>query len=173
MRRDDWLLAQLPVGMTEDDFLARFVSMFQQISSSVLHHVDNLGHLGDVAVTPDPMVRAIGNWFGLDWVDSSLPDELQRQLVRQYANGLIWRGTRAGLQALLQAVTGAAVTIHDSGGVYPQGEAPGNLPHVVIEATASPWATDDDLLRIVRLELPATVTFELVIDGRPMIGAAA
>ena len=173
MRRDDWLLAQLPVGMTEDDFLARFVAMFQHISDTVLHHVDNLGHLADVAVAPAPMVREIGRWFGLDWVDSSLPDELQRQLVRRYANGLIWRGTRAGLQTLLQAVTGAPVTIHDSGGVFPQGEAPNNPPHIIIEVSASSWASDADLLRIVRLELPATVTFELLVDGRPMIGTAA
>jgi len=173
MRRDDWLLAQLPVGMTEDDFLARFVGIFQHIGNSMLHQVDNLGHLTDVSVAPDSMVRALGSWLGLDWIDPSLPDHLQRLIVRQYAKGLVWRGTRAGLQRLLQAVTGGPVTIADSGGVYAEGEAPDHLPHVVIEMTSAPWTTNGDLLRIVRSELPATVTFELFIDGTPMTGTAA
>jgi phage tail-like protein len=173
MRRDDWLLAQLPIGMTEDDFLARFVSIFQHIGSSLLHHADTLGHLSDVAVAPDPMVRAVGSWLGLDWVDPSLPDRLQRLLVAEYARSMVWRGTKVGLQRVLQSVTGAPVTIVDSGGVYAEGEAPDNAPHVVIHLSASQWATDADLHRIVRGELPATVTYELHIAGRPAIGSAA
>ena len=173
MRRDDWLLAQLPIGMTEDDFLARFVSIFQHIGGSMLHHADTLGHLADVSVAPDNMVRAVGSWLGLDWVDPSLPDRLQRLLVTEYARSMVWRGTRVGLQRVLQSVTGAPVTIADSGGVYAEGEAPDNAPHVVIHLSASPWATDPDLHRIVRSELPATVTYELNITGRPAIGSAA
>ena len=83
------------------------------------------------------------------------------------------RGTKVGLQRVLQAVTGAPVAIADSGGVYAEGEAPDSAPHVVIHATASQWATDTDLERIVRSELPATVTFELHIERRPPIGHAA
>lgn len=173
MRRPDWLLAQLPVGMTEDDFLARFVSIFQDVADTVLHHVDTMPHLGDIAVAPDSMVRAIGQWFGLDWVDPSLPDGLQRLLVRQYMRGLLWRGTRVGLTALLQAVTGGPVRVYDSGGIFPEGESPERPPHVVVEVESSSWASIDDLVRIVRMELPATVTFELIVDGRPATGAAA
>jgi phage tail-like protein len=173
MRRNDWLLAQLPVGMTEDDFLARFVSIFQTIGDSLMHHADTMGHLTDVAVAPDPMVRALGSWLGLDWVDPSLPDRLQRLIVAEYASSMVWRGTKVGLQRVLQAVTGAPVAIADSGGVYAEGEAPDSAPHVVIHATASQWATDTDLERIVRSELPATVTFELHIERRPPIGHAA
>ena len=173
MRRDDWLLSQLPVGMTEDDFLARFVSIFQHVSNRMLHHADTLQHLTDVAVAPDNMVRAMGSWFGLDWVDPSLPDRLQRLIVSEYAGSMVWRGTKVGLQRVLQAVTGAPVIITDSGGVYAEGEAPDSAPHVVIIARTSSWATDADLHRIVRAELPATVTYELHIDVAPAIGSAA
>lgn len=173
MRRDDWLLSQLPVGMTEDDFLARFVSIFQDIADRMLHHADTMQHLANVAVAPDNMVRAVGSWLGLDWVDPSLPDRLQRLIVAEYARSMVWRGTKVGLQRVLQAVTGAAVIITDSGGVYAEGEAPGNAPHVVIIARASSWATDADLHRIVRAELPATVTYELHFDPQPGIGTAA
>ena len=30
------------------------------------------------------MVRTLGRWIGLDWVDPSLPDALQRRIVREY-----------------------------------------------------------------------------------------
>jgi len=172
MRRSDWLVAQLPVAMTEDDFLARFVAMLQSISDTVLHQVDNLGNLVDVAVAPDPMVRAVGSWPGLDWVDPSLPDHVQRLLVKQYAQGLLWRGTKGGLQMLMEAVTGAPVLIEDSGGVFPADTAPIAAPHVIIRASASPWVTESDLVRIVRAELPAAVTYELLLDGRPVRIAA-
>ena len=33
MRRDDWLLQQLPVAMVEDDFLARFLRIFQVVAT--------------------------------------------------------------------------------------------------------------------------------------------
>lgn len=165
MRRDDWLLAQLPVAMTEDDFLARFVAMLQTISDSVLHHVDNVEHLVDVAVAPDQMVRAVGSWLGLDWVDPSLPDQVQRTIVSKYAKALLWRGTTSGLRTLLEAMTGAPVAVRDSGGVFAADTAPRNHPHVVIEAQPSPWITAADMLRIVRAELPAAVTFELYLDG--------
>ena len=36
MRRPDWLIHQLPVGMAEDEFLVRFLSIFQDISNTVL-----------------------------------------------------------------------------------------------------------------------------------------
>jgi len=173
MRQDDWLLAQLPVAMTEDDFLARFVHIFQDVGDTLLHQVDNLRHLADVTVAPDSMVRLMGAWLGLDWIDPSLPDHLQRLIVSEYAKGLVWRGTSVGLQRLLTAVTRRPVAVNDSGGVYAEGEAPNHPPHVVVEVSTAPWITANDLLRIVRSELPATVTFELLVDGRPMIGTAA
>ena len=36
MRRDDWLIHQLPVGMVEDEFLVRFLSIFQEVGDTVV-----------------------------------------------------------------------------------------------------------------------------------------
>ena len=81
MRRHDWLVQQLPVGMVDDDFLVRFLSIFQTIADTVLHQVDTLPHMFDPAVAPDSMVRLMGRWIGLDWIDPSLDDELQRRIL--------------------------------------------------------------------------------------------
>lgn len=165
MRRADWLVQQLPVGMTEDDFFVRFVSIFQEIAGTVLDEVDTLPHLFDTAVAPDSQVRAIGSWVGLDWVDPTLPDAAQRRLVRGYCAGLPWRGTALGLSRLLTLITGSTPEIEDSGGVFLEDEAPEAWPHVSIRLPSAGRATVNDLCRIIRQELPATVTFDLEIDG--------
>jgi len=124
VRRDDWLAHQLPVGMVEDPFLARFVALLQGVADTVLHQVDSLPHLFDPAVAPDAMVRTMGRWIGIDWVDPSLPDELQRRIVREYGRLLGWRGTKRGLEQLLELISGAPATVTDTGGVFAEGEAP-------------------------------------------------
>jgi phage tail-like protein len=170
-RHPDWLVNQLPVGMTQDDFLTRFVRIFQGVSDTVLHQVDNIPHLFDVTVGPDVMVRTIGAWLGLDWVDPSLPDELQRRIVREYSSGLFWRGTRRGLTRLLEIICDGPVEVEDSGGVYID-DVPLVAPHVRIHVESSGWTTPADLLRIVRGELPASVTFELTVGGEQVHPAA-
>jgi len=164
-RRDDWLVHQLPVGMTDDDFFVRFVRIFQAVADSVLHHVDNMPHLFDVNVAPDPLVRTIGAWMGVDWIDPSLPDHLQRRIVREYSAGLMWRGTKTGLIRLLELICEGEVTVEDSGGVFTD-DVPATAPFVRMIVPAPTWTTEADLLRIVRSELPASVTFELIVDGR-------
>lgn len=163
MRRDDWLLHQLPVAMVEDDFLARFLRIFQTVSDTVLHQIDSLPHLFDPTVAPDNMVRLMGAWLGVDFIDSFLPDEVQRQIVREYSSLVQWRGTGRGLKQLLELISGQEATVEDSGGVYLEGEAPSAPPHVTLTVTSTGWATEADLVRIVRSELPASVTFELWI----------
>ena len=52
MRREQWLLSQLPVGMVEDDFFVRFVSIFQDVATTLLDGADNIDNLVDVTVAP-------------------------------------------------------------------------------------------------------------------------
>lgn len=165
-RRDDWLVHQLPVGMTDDDFFVRFVRIFQAVTDTVLQHVDNMPHMFDVNVAPDSVVRTIGSWMGVDWIDPSLPDHLQRRIVREYSAGLLWRGTKAGLVRLLELICEGDVVVEDSGGVYADDDVPTTVPFVRMAVPAPTWTTEADLLRIVRNELPASVTFELIVDGR-------
>jgi phage tail-like protein len=166
MRRDDWLIHQLPVGMAEDDFLVRFLTIFQNVADTVVHQIDALPHVFDPTVAPTPMVRAMAQWIGVDWVDSSLDDRIQRAIVIEYAQLIQWRGTKRGLRRLLRLLSGGAdVEVLDSGGVFGEGEAPVVPPHVRLEMASPGWNRVEDLVRIVRHELPASVTFDLWIAG--------
>jgi phage tail-like protein len=165
--RGDWLVNQLPVGMAQDLTLKRFVRLFQRLASGTFDHLDGMQHLADVTVTPEAMVRYLGAWMGLDWVDPSLDPRLQRELVRAYGANLQWRGTKKGMRQLLAMITGDEhALVEDTGGVFGYGMAPDTTPHVQMSvASLGTWATQDDLIRIVRSELPASVTFELTVGG--------
>jgi phage tail-like protein len=165
MRRDDWLLHQLPVGMAEDDFLYRFVSIFQRMGDTVVHQIDTLPHMYDPTVAPAPMVQTMARWLGVEWLDSSLDDRLQREIVLRYAELIQWRGTKRGLRLLLELLSGGTATVRDSGGVFPEGESPAAAPHVRLDVESAGWNSVADLIRIVRDELPATVTFDLWVAG--------
>jgi phage tail-like protein len=165
-RRDDWMIHQLPMGMVEDDFLVRFLSIFQDVSDTVVSQIDNLPHVFDSTVAPPAMVRTLGRWIGLDWVDPSLPDALQRRIVREYFSLLRWRGTKRGMRQLLELISEQPASVEETGGIFQEGESPPDIGHVVLQVRSTGWATEADLLRIVRSELPASVTFELYVGDR-------
>jgi phage tail-like protein len=166
MRRDDWLLGQLPMGMLEDDFFARFVGIFQDVSTTFVDGVDNLENIVDVTVAPEPIVRWLGAWLGIDSIDSSLPHELQRRIVIETGRFLAWRGTRRGLQAFLELVSGGRVEIEETGGVFPEGDAPRRPPTVVMRVQSTGWMPERDFIEMVRDELPAHVRFGLWVGDR-------
>jgi phage tail-like protein len=165
-RRDDWLIHQLPVGMVEDAFLVRFLSIFQDVADTVASQIDNLPHMFDATVAPPTMVRALGYWIGLDWIDPSLPDTLQRRIVREYFSLLRWRGTKRGMRQLLELISQQPANVEETGGIFQEGQSPADIGHVVLKVRSTGWATEADLLRIVRSELPASVTFELFVADR-------
>lgn len=162
-RPEDWLLAQLPSWMLDDDLFRRFVSLFQTLATTHLEHADQLEHVFDPTVAPAGMVRLMSDWIGLDVLDPDLDEERQRAIVLEMAELARWRGTRHRLQRVLELITDEPVEIDDSGGVYPQGQVPGKAPHVAIRLVSTGWADGPQLLDLVNRELPASVSFELWI----------
>lgn len=158
--------AQLPMGMLDDDFLRRFVGIFQEMASSLLDGADNLDNVVDVTVTPAPLVPWLGSWLGITSIDASLPHELQRRIVRETARMLAWRGTRRGLEAFLSLITGGPVEVVESGGVRREGEAPAAAPAVVMRVASTGWVPEEDFVTLVRDELPAHVGFALFVGER-------
>lgn len=166
MNRGRWLIDQLPVAMLDDDFLVRFLGIFQELADRSISHADQLEHLVDVPVAPDAMVRFMGSWLGGNPIDPSLDLETQRRIVRQQGRMLPWRGTVRGLRQLLEMITGGPVVVVDGCGVHREGEAPANPNQVHIEVISTGWAHEDDLVALLVADLPAAVSFELLVAGR-------
>ncbi|HVC14931.1 MAG TPA: phage tail protein [Acidimicrobiales bacterium] len=169
-RRNDWMLGQLPMGMLDDELFVRFVSMFQEVASSLVDGADNIGNIVDPTVAPVPALSWLASWLGVNWIEPSLPDDVQRVLVRECGKALAWRGTSRGLEILLRAVTGGEVTVEESGGIRRALEQRVPAPHAVVrvEVQSTGWMSDDDFVELVTDEVPANVHCEIVVDGRTL-----
>jgi phage tail-like protein len=166
LRRDDWLLAQLPMGMLEDDFFVRFVGIFQEVATTIMEGADNLDNIIDITVAPAPMVRYLGSWLGIESIDGSLDHEVQRRIVRETGQILAWRGTRRGLVQFLELLSGGPVEVTESGGVFAEGEGGTRPATVSMSVETTGWLSEQDFVKLVRDELPAQVTFELQVGDR-------
>lgn len=161
------MVGQLPMGMLDDGFYVRFVSLFQEMASSLLAGADNIPNVVDVAVAPVPALAWLGSWLGVSWVDSSLPEAIQRRVVRRAGQALAWRGTERGLVTMLEAVTGCPVIVEDTGSVRPgTGDVPAPDPAVAVTVTSTGWMSDEDFVALVADEVPAPVRLTVRVDDR-------
>jgi phage tail-like protein len=161
------LAEQLPACLAEDEFLARFIGIFDEVADTVEMQVANLENLIDVAVAPDQMVQWLGHfWLDVYLLDPTMDIDRRRRWVREMGRLLWLRGTAEGLEGLLELVTGRQVEVFDSGGVYPAGAAPHNSHHVEVWVDDGGFTSDEHLLATVHRELPAEVTFELQVGSR-------
>ena len=166
MRRADWLIGQLPMGMLDDNFFIRFTAMFQELASSLLDDVDNVPNIVDVTVAPPAFVRWLGTWIGVGSIDSSLPDAMQRRIVRESGHILAWRGTRRGLEQFLELLTGAPAVVDESGGIFTEGQCGSRAPFVRIRVKSTGWVPEADFVALVADELPANVSWEMFVEER-------
>jgi phage tail-like protein len=173
VRSPQWLVGQLPVGLLDQDFSVRFVSMFQELAGTLMENADNVEHLADVSVAPAEMVRWIGSWIGADAVDESLPEYLQRAIVASSARTLTWRGTRLGLQHFLEMLSGYPADVIDGGGVWAAGDAPNDPRWVRMMVRSTGWLEEQDFVALIRDEIPAHVRAELWLGPRQIWSSAS
>jgi phage tail-like protein len=165
-RSAHWMIDQLPVGMLDGEFFVRFVSIFQELGTSLFEDADNIDNLADLSVAPDAMVRWLGSWIGSGAIDPSLPHELQRRVVSSAAHTLTWRGTRYGLKLFLELASGGPAEVEDGGGVWRAGEAPADTAWVSMSVGSTGWLPEPDFVELVRDEVPAHTHAELFVAGR-------
>ena len=167
----NWLVEQLPVGMLEDDFLVRFTSIFQGVADTLVAAVDTIDAVTDLTLAPDPFVRWLGRW-----IDAyPCPGEAaqtpggprERAWVQAQAQTLTGRGTRPGLELMLQELCGGRpVRVIDGGGVYPAGQCPpGDPAWLQVELPVLEQVTVSDVLGLIRSEVPVQVAVHLVVEG--------
>ncbi|MDQ3986721.1 MAG: phage tail protein [Actinomycetota bacterium] len=166
-----WLVEQLPRTLAEDHFMQRFLLVFENISDSIRDRIRDFHHYLDVGVGPVEFVRWMAAWLDVP-IDASLPEERQRGFVSRAGTLLYLRGTRAGLQGLIEALTGSDVKIDDGGGVWPEGSAPDRQARVKVTVKNSGGVNEQQLFELVRRELPANTPFDLTVGRRRVREAA-
>jgi phage tail-like protein len=158
-----WLVNQLPRVMTEDPVLKGFVTALEEVAGSVRDRVDSVEHHLDTGLAAPEMLQFLAGWLGVE-LEPTDPPEYQRTLVREVGRLLGWRGTRHGVESLLEAATGSRVTVLDTGGVYGNDDPVPPPDHkVVVQLDHTGHLSERQVRRILEAELPLGAQVELDI----------
>jgi phage tail-like protein len=160
-----WLVGQLPVGMRDDDLLVRLTTIFERVAATLRAGADATEIVADHRVTTAAMLQYLSTWTGLEVLDPELPVLRQRAVVRAIARSVPRRGTRAALRTLLEAITEAPVDVIEPGGVFREGEAPEHEGRIEVRVRGTGHLTSEELVELVRDEVPAHLALRLVVLG--------
>ncbi len=161
-----WLVSTLPLGMQSDDFLVRFLSIFEEVATSLRAAADSVSRVADVNVTPPAMVRYLGEWVGAPALDSRLDPGIQRNIVLATGANISNRGTASALHEVLAAVTDGEVEIDDTGGVFKEGEAPDAKGSVAVRVSTTGHLSEQNFVELVLASVPANVLVTIECAGR-------
>lgn len=158
-----WLLHQLPPVLAQDTVLRGFVLALEEIADSVRERVDGIEHQLDVDLASPEMLQYVAAWLGVA-LEPSETGERQRALVRAAGETVRWRGTRYGVERMLEAATGSRVAVRDGGGVHRQGERLGPLDPVVhVRLDSTGGLTEQQVRSLLESELPVGAELSLEV----------
>jgi phage tail-like protein len=103
-------LQYLPAIYKKDEFIGRFLCIFEDILQPVESTVDNIPYYFDPYVTPESFLPWLASWLGLV-LDERWPIAKRRELIMSIVELYRWRGTKRGLKEFLRIYTGVVPQI--------------------------------------------------------------
>jgi phage tail-like protein len=107
--KSTWL-QYLPAIYSDDEFLGRYLLIFESILSPITWMVDNFDLYLTPDIAPQEWLAWMSSWFDMLLLPE-LPIDRQREIMRQMGWLFMRRGTRAGLQRLLELYFGVTPEI--------------------------------------------------------------
>lgn len=108
-------LRYLPAIFSRDDFLGRFLRIFESILDPLDRQIDGLEHYLDPDLAPDRFLPWLASWLDVA-VDDRWPRERQVALIRAAPQLHRWRGTARGLREHLRLYLGVVPEIEETAG---------------------------------------------------------
>ena len=167
-------LDYLPAVMRTDEFLGRFLMIFQEVLDGVEDVLAQIHNYFDPRLAPERLLPFLAFWVDLKFAPG-WPVEVRRRLVREALELYRWRGTKRGLAKHIELYTGVAPEIEEemasmclgSGAMLGWNTILGggkNYNFRVTIGTERPEAIDEAALRaIIEREKPAFCTYELQV----------
>jgi phage tail-like protein len=103
-------LRYLPAIYSHDDFMGRFLMLFESFWNPIDNQISGLSNYFDPMLTPSRVLGWLGGWLNVE-LDEQLPEPRQRRLIQRAARLYRQRGTKAGLEAMLELWTDGKATI--------------------------------------------------------------
>lgn len=107
-----WLLSYLP-GIYHNDFMARFLGLFELILVPIKWNIDHFDHFLDPGTSPAGFLPWLANWFEITF-DPTWTEDQKRALLNEAHALYARRGTRWALQRVLEIYTGHSPEIVDT-----------------------------------------------------------
>lgn len=148
----NWL-KYLPAIYQADDFLGRYLLIFESVLSPDIWIIDNFDLYLSAELAPGEWIRWMASWFDV-LIVPELPEDRQRAILSQVGWLFFRRGTRAGLERLLELYWGVRPEI-----VEPRGE-PG---HFIVRMPLSES----------RVKLGQDVLERLIVANKPAFSSYA
>lgn len=153
------ILQYMPSIYRDDEFLERFLTIFEEVLSPVELVLENIHLYFDPGMTPESLLPWLAAWVDLS-LDENWPIEKRRQLIKAGVELYRWRGTRRGLREYLRIYTGVDPEI-----IEHFDEEDGGPHRFTVAVTVSdPEALDERTVhRVINAEKPAHTTYALEI----------
>jgi len=103
-------LKYLPAIYQSDDFMGRFLMLFESFWGPIERQIDSIPFYFDPDTAPPDFLPWLASWLDLAF-DERWPEEKRRRLLRCVASLYRKRGTKAGLQEHLEIFSGGQVEI--------------------------------------------------------------
>ena len=170
-------LRYLPALFSEDEFMGRFLKIFEGILAPIEQVIDHIDLYFDPKTVPEGLLHWLASWLDLV-LDESWPVEKRRQLIGSAVGLYRLRGTRLGLSEYLRIYTGVQPVITEHYGGMRLGErtrlgwntmlgdGQDHCFTVTLEL-ADPSAVDlQRVISIVEAEKPAHAAYQLnIVSG--------
>lgn len=146
-------ILDLPVVYHDNEFLGRFLNIFESIWEPLEQRQDHIDMYFDPRTCPVEFLPWLASWFDLA-LDPEWPEAQRRALLLEAYDLYRWRGTRYGLQRIIELRTGLSPEILDEPG----------LPFVVrirAHLTAESGITRQMLTDVIDNHKPAHVGYIL------------
>ncbi len=156
-------LKYLPAIYSADDFMGRFLMIFESILSPIDRTVGNLHYYFDAQMTPPELLPWLASWLGLV-LDERWPEVQRRALILAAVELYQWRGTRRGLSEFLRLYTGLTPEIIEHG-VGRRGATEADVFRFTVRLrVADPAVVDRTVVEaVIEAEKPAHTGYTLEI----------
>jgi phage tail-like protein len=163
-------LTNLPSIYAQNDFIGRFLLIFEHLLLPIDRQIDHLALLFDPRHTPGELLPWLASWVDLV-LDETWPEPRRRELIRSAVELYQRRGTLRGLKEYLRIYTGVSPEIYEPitrMDLSKKVDARGRLAaysFVVTLKVPDPKAVDQaKVIAIIEAEKPAHTAYQLRIE---------
>ncbi len=100
-------LHDLPVIFHENDFLGRFLLIFESLWEPLERRQDQIAMYFDPYTCPPSFFPWLGSWLDLS-INTDWPEPRIRRFIAEATDLYRWRGTRYGIERMIEVCTGIA-----------------------------------------------------------------